>query len=202
MKTQIKPISFAEFILNSGELKKTNTSYTGQYSINGQPYLRSFTYEDIEHVDMRLPTVIEALLASKYGDRTNGSVFTKPLLLSLHHWNNPVPILSTDKKRHYLVRVTGVSATSSLSKSLKLWANAYTDVALADGVPFVVNSRVMAFEVAKSELDRHFPGWQTRYQVMQDLQTDSIETLQLVFARPVKDVVHENTFDMSTISFD
>jgi hypothetical protein len=198
----IAPITFADFLLKSGILKKTDNGYSGEYFTGGQSYASEFTPHEITQVDERLVDVVEALLASKYAERTNGLVYAKPLLLTLHHWNNPVPVLSSDKKRHYVVKVTGVSAMSYMPAYVKLWANAYTDVAITNGTPYVLNSRVLAFEVAKKELERHYPGWEKRYQVMQDLQTDSIETLQLVFTKPVKDVDLVSTFDMSAISFD
>lgn len=197
----ISPISFADFLHTGGELTKTAGGYYAQYTANTQSYVQLFTLDDVSTVDERLPLVIDALLTSKYGQHTEGRVYTKALLLTLHHWSNPSPIFSTGKKQHHVLRVTGVSVVPH-SANVKLWANAYTNVALTNSVPYVTNSRMMAFEVSKRELERHYPGWQTRYQVMQDLQTDSIETLQLVFARPVKDVEQANTFDMSAISFD
>lgn len=197
-----RAISFRDFIGTGGSLLKEGDVYIAQYGATTSPFTHTFTKSDIAEFDSRMPVVIEALFTGEYGKKTGGRVFTKALALTLHHWQYDNPVRCADHSKRYITRVNSVPEHTETRTQIKLNANTYSQVLLVDDIPYVTHIRSTVFSVNKAELEKHFPGWKLRYDLMMEVQGDMDTLINAVFTRPKSTATNALDMELPGIAFD
>lgn len=196
------PITFEEFLKEGGNLHKWSDGYRLNFEVDGQLAECTISKESINDYDPRLLLIIEDMTSQFVGTFSIRRVYTKSLLWSLDHWENPMPITV----RHYgdinLNAVDNILKYDPLDDYVSLMASIYYRVSRVGDLTYVEDVTRKQIDVPKTELDKYYPGWSLRYELMDNVAADKKVLMAAVFPCPTgkSALVNEPAFD--AITFD
>lgn len=197
-----RAISFRDFINTGGSLRKEDTGYIAEYGSTKERYTHTFSRADIALFDTRMPIVVDALFTGEYGKKTAGRVYAKALALTLHHWQFDTPVRCEDHCKRYITRINSVQDYMEHRSTVKLNANTYADILYVEDIPYVTHSRDTVFSVNKKELEKHFPGWKLRHDLMLEVQGGPSTLINAVFTRPTTSTSNALDTQLPGVQFD
>lgn len=194
-------ITFEEFLKLGGNLQKTGAGYRANFQASNALCSCELSTEAIAKVDMRLPKVIDAMFEEEGKFRTDKSmsrVYVQTIQSTLNHWDYPVQVKTIHNHSVYINKITKVLQYPTPRGDVALSVECSRHINHIDGIPYVTTTVVNDIEVPLEELDRFYPGWQTRYDVLSQLGYVNPDLVDQVFQKPQS----VSPIPMGNVSFD
>lgn len=176
-------MTFREAIEYGGSLDQTLDGVRISYIHNAKLLNKEFTNADIANVDPRLPRVLAAMFdAVKVNDIPILTIYSSWVINTLSIWENPLAIVDIHNETHYVQDLMAFLDGSETTDILKISGSGYP-LYHVDGIPYVKHTAWITLEVTPAELDKHFPGWEIRYDLLSALGSSKDEIYKSVFTR-------------------
>lgn len=172
----------------------------GKVDDNGYSVREDFTNEQLAAIDARLPVILDRMFNNV---RTPAvpllTIFTGWLLNTFKHWDNPHAVCDTTGEKFNILEVTRFIRFEPNPEYVSIRATCYK-VQYESGIPYVAHTKVEQISVSIAELEKNFPGWRQRYDIMQSLGVDMDELVATVFPRDSQ--IKASQIDMHGVEFD
>lgn len=196
------PISFETFLKEGGNLYRVRDGYVLNFEVNGALAECNISKDSIAEYDPRLGLIIDDMASQHVGSWSIRRIYVQSLLWSRAHWENPMPM----KVRHFgvihLNRVHNILKFDPQDDHVTLMASIYYRVSRVGDLTYVEDVTRKQIEVEKTELDKYYPGWSLRYELMENVAGNRDDILAAVFPRHDRTISVEATPSLSTVTFD
>lgn len=180
-------ITFAELLTSEGNLEKIPTGYRAHFVLFGKATPQDFTVEEVAAYDPRLPKAFDAILADEpkiQGVTRTPRVFVDWINRTLTHWSNPVQITLKTGYQFYISRIDAIRKYPSSEDCVELSVECYRTPHVIESpgtVEYVKGVTYNDVEIPYTELEKYYPGWKVRMDLMSQLPTTRGELLDYVF---------------------
>lgn len=177
------PIDLHQFLEIGIDIDKIDNGIRGHYLGVLRTCYSDFSNDTLASLDSRLPLTVAAMF-----DALNNRSDRLParwLSDTLSYWENPVALRAVpgDVCPAY---ITKLSKMDDVTQAVHIGGYAYSIVEKNDTV-FAAGQKWFDCVTTYAELDKHYPGWQVRYNVMAALDIPERDMFLSVFPRqPLK----------------
>lgn len=156
-----------------------------------------FSDEDLKAVDTRLPCILEGMTSSEF--RFRRRVSTTWVRNTLNFMDDPVPLTDIFKMQYLVKLVSGITIFEK-DRSAVTISVVYYDFVRLEPVPYITDIKESFITVATEELNKFYPGWLAKYDMLCALGSTKREIVSGTFMRPsvqasVKQELNAVTFE-------
>lgn len=162
-----------------------------------EPFVH-FTAEQLHQVDKRIPEVLYAMYSTDSNIRN--TVPTEWLRNTLNYMDNPVLLKDVFSRVYPVKEVSSVSWFDNDRSNVTI-SVVYYDYHRLEPLPYMTVTAETYITVATRELEKHYPGWLVRYDLLNVLDVDSKTLKPEVFAKPCTTNLNTNTA-LTGLTFD
>lgn len=156
-----------------------------------------FSDAELKAVDERLPAIIEGMTSSEF--RFRRRVSTNWVRNTLSYMDDPVAITDIFKMQYLVKLVSGISFLEKDRSGVTL-SVMYYDFVRLEPVPYITDIKESFITVATTELDKFYPGWLTRYDMLCALGSSKDELVTGSFTRSSVQSTNESV--LNTVTFE
>lgn len=174
-------ISFESFLGNTfANMAMRTGGIRGYFGSSDQLVYQDFSNEEIAKVHPNLPGIIQVRFYQQHNPENLLS--TNWVLQTLSYWNDPLTLKTTDGRTVALVSINNVKEVYDKTYEVQLDVTKYK-LSYDDDTLFVVDTAWTGIFVAFAELEKVYPGWKARYDLLVSLGTDTADLVKEVFNR-------------------
>lgn len=177
-----EPIDFLAFItISSANMALVDGGIRGFYGKNGRLVCYDFRTEEIARVDARLPGVLQERFRQQ-----NDPEAVLPVAWvqnTLDYWTSRIDLQTTSSRTYAIASVESVTELYDTAQEAKIGVIKYAE-SWDNDVYFATGTKWLECFVSYTELEKHFPGWRVRYDLMVSLADNPVELRNSVFQRP------------------
>lgn len=182
-------ITFAELLESEGNLEKIASGYRAHFVLYGKETPQDFTVEEVAAYDARLPQVFDAIIAQEHNVKGSSipRVFVDWINRTLTHWTHPVQITLPTGYEFYISKIDAIRKYPAPSGGIELSVECYQRPHVlegADGIEYVKGVSYNDVVIPYAELEKYYPGWKVRMDLLSQLSTSRAELLADVFQAP------------------
>lgn len=153
----------------------------GYYGLNGRLVCYDFPKEELISVDERLPGVLQVRF---YQQNDPQAVLPVAWVQNtLDYWSSRINLQVTNSRTHPIASVESITELYEVAQEARISAIKY-DESWDDDVYFATGTHWFDCVVSYAELEKHYPGWRVRYELMASLANGPVELRNSVFQRP------------------
>lgn len=181
------PITFEEFMELGGNLQKRTSGYLANFRFGSSLCSCEMSTADVSNVDERLPKVIDAMFEVEGQCRTDKSlsrVYVQAIKTTRRFWDHPVHVRLSNNQSVYIHKIVNIFQKSPSNGDTVLEIECSRYVNTIDDIPYITTSTLNTVHIPAEELERFYPGWQTRLEVLSELGYSSSELANQVFQKP------------------
>lgn len=178
MTTSTQPISqptFLEYLNQPGSMAQEENGVSASYLQDGNFYLARYSWEDIDKLDWRLSRVMKHMFRPDKRYLSNTWVNN-----TLAYWNNPVPLVDTKGIEHAVEGIYTLLVFNRNTRMVHLVSDDW-ELSSVDGITYATRTKDEEYMVTADELEKKYPGWESRYDVLVSLDTSQRELVAGVF---------------------
>lgn len=174
-------IPFHEFLSSSGgTLTRLHSGVEASFLKQGGWVTSRYSWEDLESIDARLAKVVSAMFTPE-GQRVS-YVSAYWMNNTIKFWKNPTPLFDVEGAPYVVDEVTQVLSFNRLTQVVTI-AAVVCKVFKVDVIDYVRHTENADIVTTVAELEKTFPGWKMRYDVMTALGVEQRELMTSVFTR-------------------
>lgn len=181
------PISFAAFLKHGGNLQRNNGAYIAHFHHGDKLAQQVISEEEIAAYEARLPEVLRAMFDDKDKRKTAFStsrVYTQSINNTLRYWEHPVRVKLLDGRDMYINAIDRIWIYPTQNNTAKLGVSCHAYLNRIGELTYVEDTVRKDVEVPVSELDKYYPGWSVRYDMLSQLGYQMQEMVDQVFKKP------------------
>lgn len=180
------PIDFMSFLnKSSASMAMQPDGIRGYFGSNDRLVYQDFPSEEIARVHPDLPGVIQVRFYQQHNPEN--LLPTAWVLLTLSYWNDPLTLKTTDGRTVAIGSVNNVKAVYDKTAEAQLDVTKYK-LSFDQDTMFVVNTAWTGIFVSFAELERLYPSWKSRYDLLMSLGAPMEELVSAVFVRETRPV--------------
>lgn len=166
------------FMSTHGHIESLHNGYRLHRKVDRKDVYSDYTIEDLAKLDPKIPDVLTTLFDTHIACRKRVPLVW--LHNTLSYMNNPLHLKDIFKSNYVVKEITSISFFEKDRTSVTISVMQY-DYFCLEPKPYITGESETYITVACDELDKHFPGWLARYDVLTSLNTDKEELLECVF---------------------
>lgn len=170
-------ISFSELLTKKGNLREVADGYLASYVENGDNddddlHKCIFTIDEIARADARLPSAIAVMLGTLNSSANPRSmIYIQWLSDTLKHWDSPIKMTDIYNDTFYIKDITDIHMFTPGDEKVNLICHYYTPYTHR-GIDYAMEAEWDQLIVPVSEVDKYYPGWCQKYEIMKTLEPD------------------------------
>lgn len=180
MRTPTKPFhppTFAEYLSLNGSMVQEENGVSGTYIVDGHLYFVRYRWEDIDMLDSRLSTVMKHMFS-----QDNYYLSNTWLNNTLAYWENPEPLVDNKGHAHAVEGIYALLVFNRNTRMVHLVSDDW-ELTSVEGITYATRTKDEEYMVTTDELEKKYPGWETRYDILTSLDTSQRELMEGVFNR-------------------
>jgi hypothetical protein len=188
--------AFLDCFHQVGYLYADRDAYVVGYLTSVNPDHYTYSDNELAAADPRLPKVV-AKLCRQY---KHSSVPLSSIFNTIDFWKNPVFLKGANGETYAIRKFKEVKNIDRETGLVQLVVESYHHFR-AGSCPYVTYQEELTLTFSSEELEKRYPGWFVRYDVLGVLATDDAEMLQSLFQqapkvrKSVKVAMTDLTFD-------
>lgn len=172
---------FDDFLTsNGGTLTRLYTGVEASFIKGGNWVTQRYSWDDLASIDSRLPATVKAMFTDT--DNEVNYVSSYWVNNTIKFWKDPTPLRDVNRRAYTVDEVLQVLSFNRLTEVVDL-AAVVCKVFTVGGVEYVKHTTNADIKTTSAELEKTFPGWKMRYDVMTALAVEQRELMGTVFTR-------------------
>jgi hypothetical protein len=167
--------TFEEYLSETGTMVREDNGVSASYLHEGKLKFVRYSWAELDALDPRLATVVKHMFDSDIYYVSSTWVNN-----TLAYWKNPVPLLDNKNNEHAVESVATVLMFNRNTEMVRLVTIDW-ELATVGDITYATRTKDEEYMVTSDELDKKYPGWKTRYDVLTSLETSQRELMDGVF---------------------